>query len=345
MHILVDDNWYGEEYSLAPYFNETTAFIDDARMAGGKVLVHCWAGKSRSSTLITAYLISRAGLTRDAALRHIRQHRPFAKPNPQYMRELEDLEMKLRTFKADESDGPFPESSSFLGPGGKLNDHIEYSTLRRALVEKCSDDKKKWKALFRYTRQLRSDTDPTTSTCRSIANLSYSDLSRALLQKYPASSVKEALRLMRLVEIDGEPVPIDEYDIRFPPRLFLGSAGAGCNAGVLADTGITHIIQIASSNDTKVKYPDKFSYLDVSVGDNEGECELSKYYEQCANYIDTALGDGGKVMVTCSDGMSRSSLVMASYLMKYRDLNRKEALQVVRETRTHSKANKECLVD
>ena len=155
---------------------------------------------------------------------------------------------------------------------------------------------------------------------------------------------------MRLVEIDGEPVPIDEYDIRFTPRLFLGNAGAASNSQALAETGITHIIQIASSNETKITYPDKFSYLDISVGDNDGvddeeECELSKYFDQSAAYIDTALKDGGKVMVTCFDGISKSTLVMALYLMKYRDIDREKALQAVRETRRHSKANKECLAD
>ena len=52
--------------SLAVHFNQTTAFIDAARSSGGRCFVHCWEGRSRSVTVITAYLIQREEMTREA---------------------------------------------------------------------------------------------------------------------------------------------------------------------------------------------------------------------------------------------------------------------------------------
>ena len=43
--------------SIRPHIEESNAFIEDARRAGGKVLVHCRVGVSRSATLTIAYLM------------------------------------------------------------------------------------------------------------------------------------------------------------------------------------------------------------------------------------------------------------------------------------------------
>ncbi|KAL0042951.1 hypothetical protein WJX79_004797 [Trebouxia sp. C0005] len=57
---------------IARFFDESSTFIQKARKKGG-VLVHCFAGQSRSAALVAAYLIAYEGLDPAAALHLIRQ--------------------------------------------------------------------------------------------------------------------------------------------------------------------------------------------------------------------------------------------------------------------------------
>ncbi|KAJ1489703.1 protein-tyrosine phosphatase-like protein, partial [Baffinella frigidus] len=63
------------DQDLAQFFEETSRFIHQGRMAGG-VLVHCYAGVSRSATAILAYLIDSFGLDAGTSFEFIRRARP-----------------------------------------------------------------------------------------------------------------------------------------------------------------------------------------------------------------------------------------------------------------------------
>lgn len=93
---------------LSRYFDESNKFIHKARKKGG-VLVHCFAGQSRSATLVAAYLISCEGLDASAALNLIRKTRPSVQPNTGFMRQLrtysQDLQGARLTKKPDEGMG------------------------------------------------------------------------------------------------------------------------------------------------------------------------------------------------------------------------------------------------
>ena len=58
MKIVIDDV---PSANLAPYFDRTADKINDVVRRGGKVLVHCMAGISRSSTLCIVYLMKHKG--------------------------------------------------------------------------------------------------------------------------------------------------------------------------------------------------------------------------------------------------------------------------------------------
>ena len=53
-----------ESTDLQRHFPKVNDFINAARAAGGKTLVHCSAGMSRSVSLALAYLIGAEGATR-----------------------------------------------------------------------------------------------------------------------------------------------------------------------------------------------------------------------------------------------------------------------------------------
>lgn len=73
---------------LAPHVAAANAFIAAARARGTAVLVHCYAGQSRSAALIIAHLMSSQGLGLTEAWAVTRAARPCAHPNSGFLRQL-----------------------------------------------------------------------------------------------------------------------------------------------------------------------------------------------------------------------------------------------------------------
>ena len=62
---------------------------------GGRILVHCLAGISRSPMVVAAYLMKRKGMTLWAALGQIIRVRPQILPNAGFLRQLREIEVEL----------------------------------------------------------------------------------------------------------------------------------------------------------------------------------------------------------------------------------------------------------
>ncbi|DBA96975.1 TPA: hypothetical protein ACH3X1_001299 [Trebouxia sp. C0004] len=88
-----------EEQEIIPFFSQATDFIHEAQQSGGKLLLHCHEGKSRSITLALAYLMQTKDWTLKEALEFVTQHRPCASPNAGFMTQLLKLEQKLHGKK------------------------------------------------------------------------------------------------------------------------------------------------------------------------------------------------------------------------------------------------------
>ncbi|KAK7197444.1 phopshatase [Novymonas esmeraldas] len=84
------------EQAMEPVFESAFSFIDDARSHKKGVLIHCFAGLSRSVTIAVAYLMHLKNITRDEALALVRLARPAARPNDGFLRELSTYEESLR---------------------------------------------------------------------------------------------------------------------------------------------------------------------------------------------------------------------------------------------------------
>ena len=68
---------------------ECTQFIHEHISQRHRVLVHCFAGVSRSSTICTAYLYE-CGMSFDEALALVQQKHPIAEPHEELWRSLHD---------------------------------------------------------------------------------------------------------------------------------------------------------------------------------------------------------------------------------------------------------------
>lgn len=80
------------EADLSTHFTACFGFIAEALAAGGGVFIHCFAGRSRSVTVLTAFLMRQQHLTLQAALALVHAVRPFACPNSGFMRQLQAFE-------------------------------------------------------------------------------------------------------------------------------------------------------------------------------------------------------------------------------------------------------------
>ncbi|XP_073053422.1 dual specificity protein phosphatase 1 isoform X2 [Primulina eburnea] len=74
---------------------------EEARITGGGVLVHCFAGRSRSVTVVVAYLMFKNGMPLLEALEHVKILRPVASPNLGFMSQLHGFERSLQGANTD----------------------------------------------------------------------------------------------------------------------------------------------------------------------------------------------------------------------------------------------------
>ncbi|KAI0148983.1 protein-tyrosine phosphatase-like protein [Pestalotiopsis sp. NC0098] len=74
--------------NLLRHFDEAVKFIDDALNGGGAVFVHCAMGKSRSATIVCAYLMWKYRLSASQALARVCEGRPVCQPNDGFMEQL-----------------------------------------------------------------------------------------------------------------------------------------------------------------------------------------------------------------------------------------------------------------
>jgi dual specificity phosphatase 12 len=92
---------------LLKHFSDTNAFIDNALSNGGAVFVHCAMGKSRSATIVCAYLMYKYGVSPEAALKQLCEGREVCDPNPGFKEQLKVYHTMLQTKDNAEQQGIF----------------------------------------------------------------------------------------------------------------------------------------------------------------------------------------------------------------------------------------------
>jgi dual specificity protein phosphatase 1B len=181
-------------------------------------------------------------------------------------------------------------------------------------------------------------------------------------QKRAIIRFKTALTAVRMKN-DKVPAIIYRHGNR---QLLLGSIGAAYSRDVLDQTNTTHIVTVAGS--IKPMFRDDFKYLHIRVVDAPS-AQLRPHFEKCHAFICEALGIDydvyqdskcslsvaseevddtesdpqaqveSSVLVHCFAGVSRSSTVIVSWLMRYLNMRVMEALHYVRERRPVANPN------
>ncbi|RUS21738.1 phosphatases II [Endogone sp. FLAS-F59071] len=119
------------------------------------------------------------------------------------------------------------------------------------------------------------------------------------------------------------------------PGLFLGPYSVSKQLPLLQSVGITHVLCLLDRKESsilRVHYPEHLRYLSLEVSDSPFQ-NLIPYFPQAKSFIDEALHSGGKALVYCNGGISRSPAFVVAYVMETLSLDYDQAYQFVQNRR------------
>uniref|UniRef100_A0A8D0EHM4 Dual specificity phosphatase 28 n=1 Tax=Strix occidentalis caurina TaxID=311401 RepID=A0A8D0EHM4_STROC len=120
------------------------------------------------------------------------------------------------------------------------------------------------------------------------------------------------------------------------PSLLISNARAACSEDLLVREGVTFCLNVTRQQ----PFPGlrQVRGMRVAVFDDPAE-DLYQYFEQCGDAIEEAVRSGGKCLVYCKNGRSRSAAICTAYLMRHRKLPLKDAFEAVKAARPVAEPN------
>ncbi|KXJ18502.1 dual specificity protein phosphatase 22-B [Exaiptasia diaphana] len=119
------------------------------------------------------------------------------------------------------------------------------------------------------------------------------------------------------------------------PGLFLGNFRDAKDVEKLAENNITHVVSI---HDNAMPLLDHLKYKCVQAADSPDQ-ELLPFFEQCIDFIHECRVNNGCCLVHCIAGVSRSTTIVAAYLMTITTLNWQDTLRAIRVNRAVANPN------
>ncbi|KAF8319045.1 phosphatases II [Clavulina sp. PMI_390] len=119
------------------------------------------------------------------------------------------------------------------------------------------------------------------------------------------------------------------------PGFLLGPFIVSKSADRMRELGITHVVCIRDAKEAWTVYPrfpGQFEYLTLDVEDTEDQ-NLIRLFPQALHFINTAIANGGRVLVHCNGGISLSPTFAIMYVMQHFKLPWDDALQYVQNRR------------
>jgi len=129
----------------------------------------------------------------------------------------------------------------------------------------------------------------------------------------------------------------DNICSRIVDGVYIGSAIVAANLSILQQNGITHIVNCVGQA-CKNHFPDQIQYLTLFLSDFHGENLTCVIYD-VIDFITRARNEGGRVMVHCKRGISRSCALVMSYIMFTEHTALRETLANVQKSRVVASPN------
>ena len=95
-HLNIIDN---PQENLLQYFDKAFSFIESARKNSENILIHCKMGRSRSTSILIAYMIKYFGFSAQKALEFIKLRRKEINPNIGFIGQLYSYERYILKFR------------------------------------------------------------------------------------------------------------------------------------------------------------------------------------------------------------------------------------------------------
>ncbi|NWI78531.1 DUS1 phosphatase, partial [Dryoscopus gambensis] len=115
------------------------------------------------------------------------------------------------------------------------------------------------------------------------------------------------------------------------PFLYLGSAYHASRKDMLDALGITALINVSANCPNH--FEGHYQYKSIPVEDNH-KADISSWFNEAIDFIDSVKNDGGRVFVHCQAGISRSATICLAYLMRTNRVKLDEAFEFVKQRRS-----------
>jgi hypothetical protein len=114
------------------------------------------------------------------------------------------------------------------------------------------------------------------------------------------------------------------------PGLYVGDIASAYNKNALKKTGITHVVTAVLG--ISPIFPKEFQYENFPLRDITNQ-NIEYCFERSNKYISKAIRNNGKVLVHCLCGVSRSSTLVAAFLMYEFGLTCEDAIKLLQSKR------------
>ncbi|EGG09583.1 uncharacterized protein MELLADRAFT_74376 [Melampsora larici-populina 98AG31] len=119
------------------------------------------------------------------------------------------------------------------------------------------------------------------------------------------------------------------------PSVFVGPYQASKDLNALTSSSITHICCISENREShllKPRFPRQFQYCVLDIRDATDQ-NLISIFPEALRFINGCVNSGGKVLVHCGDGLSRSPAVATAYAMSRYKMTSEDAFQFIQSRR------------
>lgn len=107
---------------------------------------------------------------------------------------------------------------------------------------------------------------------------------------------------------------VDQHMSRVSRDLYVGALAALAYPAELRARRVTHIVSVLAPGGAPDMTPLGFQQLQLPVEDADG-ADILQHFARAAAFIDAAVAAGGRALVHCVAGVSRSPTIAAAYLL------------------------------